>query len=65
MTGRVLTNTEQQLFNYCQNERQAVELAKQIIFASARAIRWAVSSMSIVSTQSGFPAARKACSSLS
>lgn len=30
MIGRVLSGTEQQLFNYCQNERQAVELAKQI-----------------------------------
>jgi hypothetical protein len=30
MRGSVLSSTEQQLFNYCQNERQAVELAKQV-----------------------------------
>jgi hypothetical protein len=30
MTGRVLTNTEQQLYNYCMNERQAIEFAKYL-----------------------------------
>lgn len=30
MTGRVLTGTEQQLFNYLDNERQAVEFAKHL-----------------------------------
>jgi hypothetical protein len=30
MIGRTLTRTEIQLFAYCDNERQAIELAKQI-----------------------------------
>ena len=30
MIGRTLTRTEIQLFAYCENERQPIELAKQI-----------------------------------
>jgi len=30
MIGRVLSSTEQQFFNYCMNERQAVEFAKLV-----------------------------------
>jgi hypothetical protein len=30
MTGRILTRTEQQLFNYLMDERQAVEMAKHL-----------------------------------
>lgn len=30
MIGRTLTRTEIQVFAYCENERQAIELAKQI-----------------------------------
>jgi hypothetical protein len=30
MTGRILTRTEQQLYAYLENERQAIEMAKHI-----------------------------------
>ncbi len=30
MTGRILNDTEQQFFNYCEDERQAVAFAKLI-----------------------------------
>jgi len=30
MVGRVLTNTEQQFFNFCMDERQAIEFAKLV-----------------------------------
>jgi hypothetical protein len=30
MIGRVLSSTEQQFYNYCLNERQAVEFAKLV-----------------------------------